>query len=107
CGDVPDRAVRGRGPGQASTRASVTVGIVGGSPWLTVVNAEENKAMHAWLMLLPVGGLGWWLAGFPPGWGWVVAPMLPSMPVSLGMVLVLATVVIGAYGGLIWFRNNV
>jgi hypothetical protein len=29
------------------------------------------------------------------------------MPVSFGMLLVLATVVIGAYAGLIWVRNNV
>ena len=62
--------------------------------------------MAGWLMLLPVGGLTWWLLGFPPGWGWLVAPMIPSMPVSLGMLLVLATVVIGLYGGLIWGRNN-
>ena len=62
--------------------------------------------MAGWLMLLPVGGLGWWLLGFPPGWGWIVVPMIPAMPVSLGMLLVLATVVIGAYGGLVWVRNN-
>jgi hypothetical protein len=24
-----------------------------------------------WLMVLPVGGLGWWMLGFPPGWGWL------------------------------------
>jgi hypothetical protein len=32
--------------------------------------------------------------------------MLPGMPVSGGMLLVLATVVIGLYGGLAWVRNN-
>jgi hypothetical protein len=57
-------------------------------------------------MLLPVGGLGWWLMGFPPGCGWIVAPMISAMPVSLGMLFVLATVVVGAYGGLVWIRNN-
>lgn len=62
--------------------------------------------MSGWLMLLPVGGLAWWWLGFPPGWGWLVVPMIPSMPVNLGMLLVLATVVIGAYGGLAWFRNH-
>ena len=31
--------------------------------------------------------------------------MIPSMPVSFGMLLVLATVVIGAYGAR-WVRNS-
>ena len=60
--------------------------------------------MSPWLMVLPVGGLGWWMLGFPPGWGWLVLPMIPSMPVTFGMLLVLATVVIGAYAGLAWVR---
>jgi hypothetical protein len=60
-----------------------------------------------WLTLLPVGGVAWWLLGFPPGWGWLVLPMFPNMPVSLGMLLVLATVVIGAYGALAWLRSNI
>jgi len=63
--------------------------------------------MQAWLMVLPVGGVAWWLFGFPPGWGWLLVPVIPSMPVTLGMLLVLATVVIGGYGGLIWLRNNI
>jgi hypothetical protein len=69
--------------------------------------AEKGANMSPWFMVLPVGGLGWWMLGFPPGWGWLVAPMIPTMPVSFGMLLVLATVVIGAYAGLIWVRNNV
>jgi hypothetical protein len=32
--------------------------------------------------------------------------MIPSMPVSLGMLLVFATVVIGVYAGLAWVRNS-
>jgi hypothetical protein len=59
-----------------------------------------------WLMLLPIAGIGWWMLGFPPGWGWMTYPMIPSMPVNLAMLIVLATVVIGAYGGLAWWRNN-
>jgi hypothetical protein len=59
-----------------------------------------------WLLVLPVGGIGWWLLGFPPGWGWIVLPVLPGMPVTVGMLLVLATVVIGAYSFLIWYRGN-
>ena len=62
--------------------------------------------MAGWLMLLPIGGATWWMLGFPPGWGWIVAPMIPSMPVNVGMLLVLGTVVVGLYGGLAWFRNN-
>jgi hypothetical protein len=52
------------------------------------------------------GWIGVWMLGFPPGWGWLVLPMIPSMPVSFGMLLVLATVVIGAYAGLAWVRNS-
>ena len=59
-----------------------------------------------WLMVLPVAGIVWWLMGFPPGWGWIVAPMLPGMPLSLGNLLALATVVVGAYAWLVWVRNN-
>jgi len=62
--------------------------------------------MTAWLMLLPVGGGLWWLLGFPPGWGWIVAPMIPAMPVNLGMLVVLMTLVVGLYGGLAWLRSN-
>jgi hypothetical protein len=50
--------------------------------------------------------VGWWLLGFPPGWGWLVLPMSPSMPVSGGQLVVLATVVIAVYSGLAWWRNN-
>ena len=32
--------------------------------------------------------------------------MIPSMPVNLGMLVVLATVVVGLYGGLAWVRSN-
>ena len=59
-----------------------------------------------WLMLVPIPGIGWWFFGFPPGWGWIVLPMIPGQPVTLGMLLVLATVVIGAYAGLAWLRSN-
>jgi len=62
--------------------------------------------MSAWLVVLPIAGIGWWLMGFPPGWGWLVLPILPAMPVSVGSLVVLATVVVGAYGGLAWLRNN-
>ena len=59
-----------------------------------------------WLLVLPVAGVGWWMLGFPPGWGWLVVPMVPGMPVNLGMLVTLATIVIGAYAGLVWYRNN-
>ncbi len=60
----------------------------------------------AWLMLLPVAGIGWWVLGFPPGWGWIVLPMIPSMPVSLGMLVTLAAVVVGLYSTATWVRNR-
>ena len=50
-----------------------------------------------WPLVLPLPGLGWWLLGFPPGWGWLVQPMLPSMPVSMGMLVVLALVVVASW----------
>jgi hypothetical protein len=61
---------------------------------------------NPWLMIVPLAGIGWWLLGFPPGWGWLVLPVIPSMPISLGMLLSLATVVFGLYAGLAWVRNN-
>ena len=48
-----------------------------------------------WPILLPIPGVGWWLLGFPPGWGWLVAPMLPSMPISLGGLVVFALMLVG------------
>jgi hypothetical protein len=59
-----------------------------------------------WLMLLPVAGIGWWALGFPPGWGWLVIPPIPTMPVNAGEVISLGLVVVGLYAGLAWFRNN-
>jgi hypothetical protein len=59
-----------------------------------------------WFMVLPVAGIGWWALGYPPGWGWLILPMIPPMGVSLGGLITLATVVIGLYVGLIWLRGN-
>jgi hypothetical protein len=58
-------------------------------------------------MLLPVPAVTWWPLGFPPGWGWLVLRMLPGMPTSLGTLLRLAAVVVGAYSALAWLRDNV
>jgi hypothetical protein len=43
-------------------------------------------------MFLPVGGAVWWVLGFPP--------------VSVGMLVVLAAVVVGGYSALVWLRGN-
>jgi hypothetical protein len=48
-----------------------------------------------WPIVLPIPAVGWWLLGFPPGWGWLVAPMVPSMSISLGGLVVLALVLVG------------
>ncbi len=61
---------------------------------------------HPSLLLLPFAGIGWWLLGFPPGWGWLVVPMIPTMPVSVGLLITFGTVVVGAYAGLAWLRNS-
>ena len=39
--------------------------------------------------------------------GLLVLPMIPGMPVTVGMLVVLATVVIGAYSALVWLRNTI
>jgi hypothetical protein len=61
---------------------------------------------HPALLLLPLAGVGWWLLGFPPGWGWLVVPVIPTMPVSVGSLISLVSVVVGAYAGLAWLRQN-
>ena len=64
---------------------------------------------NPWLLILPLAGISWWLLGFPPGWGWLVIPVIPvipTMPITIGMLVTLATVVIGAYAGVAWLRNN-
>ena len=59
-----------------------------------------------WLIFLPLPAALWWWLGFPPGWGWVVLPMMPGMPVSLGELLVLVAFIIGGFAALVWLRNN-
>jgi hypothetical protein len=59
------------------------------------------------LVVLPVLGIGWWTLGFPPGWGWIVAPVYPSAPVSAGQLVVFGTVVLGMFGLLYWLRDNI
>jgi hypothetical protein len=61
---------------------------------------------HPAFLLLPFAGVGWWLLGFPPGWGWLVLPLIPTMPMSVASLIALGTVVVGAYAGLVWPRNN-
>ncbi len=70
------------------------------------VGHTDAVVQSPWLILVPIPAVGWWLLGFPPGWGWIVLPMVPGQPVTLGMLLVLATVVLGAYAGLAWLRTN-
>jgi hypothetical protein len=48
-----------------------------------------------WPAFLPFPGLAWWFLGFPPGWGWLVAPMFPPMPISVGVLVVFALVLVG------------
>jgi hypothetical protein len=48
-----------------------------------------------WPILLPIPAVGWWLLGFPPGWGWLLVPMFPPMPISVGILVVFALVLVG------------
>lgn len=59
-----------------------------------------------WFMLLPVACIGWWVLGFPPGWEWLFFPIIPSMGVSVGVLIALGSVVLGLYAGLLWLRDN-
>jgi hypothetical protein len=59
-----------------------------------------------WLFLLPLATIGWWAVGYPPGWGWLLFPLIPTMGVSVGLLITLVTVVVGLYGGLIWLRDR-
>jgi hypothetical protein len=61
---------------------------------------------NPWFLVLPVAGIGWWLLGFPPGWGWLLVPLIPTMPVNAAELVSLVCVVIGAYAGLAWLRSN-
>jgi hypothetical protein len=58
------------------------------------------------LFPVPVLGISWWLLGHPPGWDWVFWPVIPTMGVSLGLLITFATVVVGLFGGLLWLRDN-
>jgi hypothetical protein len=60
-----------------------------------------------WFMLLPMASIGWWLLGFPPGWGWLLFPIIPSMGLSVGVLIALGSVVVGLYAGLLWLRDNI
>jgi hypothetical protein len=57
-------------------------------------------------MVLPFAGLGWWALGYPPGWGWLIFPVIPTMGITVGLLITLAAVVVGMYAGLIWLRQN-
>ena len=59
------------------------------------------------LLVLPVLGVGWWALGFPPGWGWIVTPVIPTTPVTPGELVVFGTCVLGLFGFLYWLRYNI
>ena len=68
---------------------------------------SDSRMDTRWLMLLPVVGIGWWALGYPPGWGWLIFPIIPDMGVSLGLLITFGTVLVGLYAGLVWLRENV
>jgi hypothetical protein len=57
-------------------------------------------------MILPAAATLWWAFGYPPGWNWLIYPFIPSIGVSVGLVITVAAVVVGLYGGLVWVRDN-
>jgi hypothetical protein len=57
-------------------------------------------------MLLPLACIGWWVLGFPPGWDWLVLPIIPGVGLNPGVLVVLGAVVVGLYTGLVWLREN-
>jgi hypothetical protein len=46
-------------------------------------------------------------ARFPAGLDWLLFPIIPSMGVSVGVLIALGSVVVGLYAGLLWLRDNV
>jgi hypothetical protein len=69
------------------------------------MSRSRNNAQ--WLFVLPVASIGWWALGYPPGWEWLLFPVIPTMGISVGALITLGSVVIGLYAGLIWLRDNV
>ena len=57
------------------------------------------------LMLFGLGGIAWWMFGFP-GASWAVTPMMAGMPVTFGMLIVLGLTMVGLWAGFTWFREN-
>jgi hypothetical protein len=57
-------------------------------------------------MLVPVLGIGWWVLGFPPGWDWLIFPLIPSMGVSLGVLVTFGTVLLGLFVAVTWLRDK-
>jgi hypothetical protein len=57
-------------------------------------------------LLIPFFGIGWWWLGFPPGWGWIIVPIFPPMPISFGDLVVFALVLIGIGWGLRFAIEN-
>jgi hypothetical protein len=68
---------------------------------------SDAHRTYRWLTVLPVACIFWWALGFPPGWDWLIFPIIPTMGVSWGVIITLGTVVVGLYAGLIWLRENV
>ena len=67
---------------------------------------KTPRRFSRWLTLLPLVFVGWWALGYPPGWGWLFFPIIPTMGVSVGVLLTLGTVVGGLYAGLVWLRDQ-
>ena len=67
---------------------------------------SRSHSNAQWLFVLPVVSIGWWALGYPPGWGWLLFPVIPTMGISVGALITLGTVVIGLYAGVIWLRDN-
>jgi hypothetical protein len=67
---------------------------------------KTSRKVSRWLSLLPLVFGAWWALGYPPGWGWLFFPIIPTMGVSVGELLTLTTVVVGLYAGLVWLREQ-
>ena len=46
------------------------------------------------------------MLGFPPGWGWLVVPPIPTVPVTYGEMISMGLMAVGLFAGLAWLRNN-
>ena len=71
-----------------------------------MVAAALSASLQMPVLLAMLGGVAAAAAAGALFARFFILPMLPGMPIAGGHLVVLATIVIGAYGFLAWYREN-